>query len=403
MNIIIMVLALLSVTGLIVSVVYVVKYVKSNTENEFLRKQLTSQQEAFNKQLESAVQRIKLEAADTLHSGQQQLHAANEEQISNMLAPLKENIALMNKQMGENQKYQAEWTARLTESAENMVKATLKVGDDAQQLATALTGKAKMQGCWGESVLGQLLQKEGFRQGRDYDKESVNDEGTRPDYVLHMYYGGSRYDVIVDSKVSLTAYTEYKNATDPAVAAAAMDRHIKSIETHVNELSRKDYAAKVRKEHGGIDYVLMFMPIESALREAMDADATLWRRAYDKGVVIVSEQNIMLYVKVLQLTLHAYNRDVNDRKLLDAATNMINRTRMFYAGYIKMGKKLKEVCESYNQGVIKLKDEGPSIITSAEQVLQEGGRLKLNPDALTPDDTHLIDTAAISHAEQPTE
>lgn len=399
MNIIIMVLALLSVTGLIVSVVYVVKYVKSNTENEFLRKQLTSQQEAFNKQLESAVQRIKLEAADTLHSGQQQLHAANEEQISNMLAPLKENIALMNKQMGENQKYQAEWTAKLTESAEHMVKATLKVGDDARQLATALTGKAKMQGCWGESVLEQILQKEGLQQGRDYDRECVNNDGTRPDYVLHLYHGGSRYDVIADAKVSLTAYTEYKNATDPAAAAAAMDRHIKSIETHVNELARKDYAAKIRKEYGEIDYVLMFMPIENALREAMDADITLWRRAYNKGVVIVSEQNILLYVKVLQLTLHAYNRDVNDRKLLAAAENMITRTRKFYEEYVKMGKKLKEVCDSYNAGAVKLKNEGPSIITSAEQVLQEGGRLKLTDKVITPNDIRIIHTDAITSGE----
>ncbi len=399
MNIIIMVLALLSVTGLIVSVVYVVKYVKSNTENEFLRKQLTSQQEAFNKQLESAVQRIKLEAADTLHSGQQQLHAANEEQISNMLAPLKENIALMNKQMGENQKYQAEWTAKLTESAEHMVKATLKVGNDARQLATALTGKAKMQGCWGESVLEQILQKEGLLQGRDYDRECANNDGTRPDYVLHLYHGGSRYDVIADAKVSLTAYTEYKNATDPAAAAAAMDRHIKSIETHVNELARKDYAAKIRKEYGGIDYVLMFMPIENALREAMDADITLWRRAYNKGVVIVSEQNILLYVKVLQLTLHAYNRDVNDRKLLAAAENMITRTRKFYEEYVKMGKKLKEVCDSYNAGAVKLKNEGPSIITSAEQVLQEGGRLKLTDKVITSNDIRIIHTDAITSGE----
>lgn len=396
MNTIIMVLALLLVIVITVAVVYVVKYVKSSTENEFLREQLSSRQEAFNKQLEMAVQHVQLAAGTALQQRQQQLHNANAEQISSLLAPLREHINIMNKQMGENQKYQAEWTAKLTESAEHMVKATLKVGDDARQLATALTGKAKMQGCWGESVLEQILQKEGLQQGRDYDRECVNNDGTRPDYVLHLYHGGSRYDVVADAKVSLTAYTEYKNAADPATAAAAMDRHIKSIETHVNELSRKNYAAKIRKEYGGIDYVLMFMPIDNALREALDTDITLWRRAYDKGVVIVSEQNVMLYVKVLQLTLHAYNRDVNDRKLLTAAENMITRTRKFYEEYVKMGKKLKEVCDSYNAGAVKLKNEGPSIITSAEQVLQEGGRLKLTANHITPQDIPTVNADAIS-------
>ena len=294
----------------------------------------------------------------------------------------------MEKAMKEYASSHLETTSRLSEQLKNAVREmqekTSDVGRKADSLSEALTGRPKVQGCFGENFLDAILAGEGLQEGKHYSREAANEDLSRPDFVFHFKENLEQKDLIVDSKVSLTAFVDYMNAETEEDKASALDRHLKSIRKHIDELARKEYAKKNARSFA--DYVLMFMPRDMAFRVALEADQMLWQEAYKKGVLIVTEQTIMPFLKIMQLTWNKFQHDTNTQKITLAAQNMIDRVAAFYDSYTELGRKLKSLCGEYNKGITKLQDSGQSITTSARQVISLGIRRSKGKEFSVPEE-----------------
>ena len=341
---------------------------------------------ALSQMKETVVTSVTAETEKLLRKREKELSEGNNTTMDGILKPLKESISAMEKAMKDNASSHIETTAKLSEQLKNAVKEmqekTSDVGRKADTLSEALTGKPKVQGCFGENFLEAILAGEGLEEGKHYSREAANDDLSRPDFVFHFKEGLEQKDLIVDSKVSLTAFVDYMNAADEQEKAAALDRHIKSVRKHIDELARKEYAKKNARSFA--DYVLMFMPRDMAFRVALEADPMLWQESYKKGVLISTEQTIMPFLKIMQLTWNKFQHDTNTQKITAAAQNMIDRVASFYDSYTELGKKLKAVCGEYNKGITKLQDSGQSITTSARQVISIGVRRSKGKEFTVP-------------------
>ena len=337
---------------------------------------------------ETVVASMTAETEKLLRKREKELSEGNQTTMDGILKPLKESISAMEKAMKENASSHLETTSRLSEQLKNAVREmqekTSDVGRKADSLSEALTGRPKVQGCFGENFLEAILAGEGLQEGKHYSREAANEDLSRPDFVFHFKENLEQKDLIVDSKVSLTAFVDYMNAETEEEKTSALDRHLKSIRKHIDELARKEYAKKNSRSFA--DYVLMFMPRDMAFRVALEADQMLWQEAYKKGVLIVTEQTIMPFLKIMQLTWNKFQHDTNTQKITLAAQNMIDRVAAFYDSYTELGRKLKSLCTEYNKGITKLQDSGQSITTSARQVISLGIRRSKGKEFTVPEE-----------------
>ena len=358
-----------------------------------MEKMASQAQENYDKALksmrETVVASMTAETEKLLRQREKELSDENLTSMDGILKPLKESISAMEKAMKDNASSHLETSTKLSEQLKQAVKEmqekTSDVGRKADTLSEALTGKPKVQGCFGENFLEAILAGEGLEEGKHYTREAANEDLSRPDFVFHFKEGLEQKDLIVDSKVSLTAFVEYMNASSEEEKAAALDRHIRSVRKHIDELARKEYAKKNARSFA--DYVLMFMPRDMAFRVALEADPMLWQEAYRKGVLIATEQTIMPFLKIMQLTWNKFQHDTNTQRITQAAQNMIDRVGSFYDSYAELGRKLKAVFGEYNKGVAKLQDNGQSITTSARQVISLGVRRSKGKEFTVPDET----------------
>lgn len=369
-----------------------------NTQIELLKKEKESSAEmarqaqenyerALKEMKETVVSSMTAETEKLLKTREKELKEGNQTNMDGILKPLKESITAMEKAMKDNAvshlKSTTELSEQLKQAVKEMQEKTSDVGRKADTLSEALTGKPKVQGCFGENFLDAILAGEGLQEGTHYTREAANDDLSRPDFVFHFKDGFEEKDLVVDSKVSLTAFVDYMNAENPEDKKEALDRHIKSVRKHIDELSRKEYAKKRAKSFA--DYVLMFMPRDMAFRVALEAEPLLWQEAYQKNVLIATEQTIMPFLKIIQLTWNKFQQDTNTQKITVAAQNMIDRVGAFYDAYTDLGKKLKAVNTSYNSGISKLKEGGQSITTSAKQVMELGIKRSKGKEFIVPD------------------
>lgn len=357
--------------------------------NEKLAKQAQKNYERALKEMkETVLASMTAETEKLLKRREKELKEDNLNNMDSIINPLKESIREMEKAMKENAESHVETTAKLSEQFRHAVKEmqekTSDVGKKADSLSEALTGKPKVQGCFGENFLDAILAGEGLQEGKHYSREASNEDLSRPDFVFHFKDGFEQKDLIVDSKVSLTAFVDYMNAEDETAKNDALDRHVKSVRKHIDELAKKDYAKKVAMPFA--DYVLMFMPRDMAFRVALEKEPALWQEAYDKNVLIATEQTIMPFLKIMQLTWNKFQHDTNTQKITQAAQNMIDRVASFYDLYIELGRKLKSVSMTYNAGVGKLKPDGQSITTSAKQVIALGAKLSKGRQLTEPEE-----------------
>lgn len=352
------------------------------TQVEGMKASLEEQERKHRENIENELKFIKTEMSDQygklLKERQEDLSKGNRSSIGEILAPLKESIDKMQDAMKANELEHAKSTTALRERFDSVVRElgekTQSIGQKADHLSEALTGKPKMQGCWGENKLDAILAQEGLVQGMHYDREVAGEDASRPDFVFHFKDGMEEKDLIVDSKVSLTAFVDFVNAESPEAADVAMKAHLRSIHNHIDELARKDYAKKVDRSKRFADYVVMFMPIDQAFRVALDREPMLWQQAYERGILITTEQTVMPFLKIVQLTWNKYRQDRNISEIMDASDLMIKRVRAFYDLYQDLGKRLLAVHSTYNSGLVKLQDSGQSIITAARNVVRLGGK-----------------------------
>ena len=357
--------------------------------------QLAALKKERDEQLEKVVANVRnelrLEYEESLKARKEELAKGNKSDIEGILNPLKESIEGMRKVMKENSEEHLKSTTELRSQLEQAVKEmgarTADLGAKADSLSEALSGRPKMQGNWGENMLDSILAQEGLIKGMHYTREDAREDQSRPDFIFHFKDGSQEKDLIVDSKVSLTAFVRYVNAESEDERKAALEEHLQSINRHIDELARKEYFKKVDKGRAFTDQVVMFMPIDQAFRLALDAKPTLWQDAYSKGVLIATEQTIMPFLKILQLTWNKYQQDSNLQEIRDAAERMIERVGLFYDSYKDLGKRLKATVDTYNEGITKLEDNGRSITTAARQVMKYGVKRSKGKEFQVPAET----------------
>ena len=274
-----------------------------------------SHDEALGQQLQTLKAQMTAESEKVLKAREEELDKRAKATFENIAGGLDKNIKDMKEAFELNRKTHTETSQILKVNIENAVKnlreQTLSIGDKADNLAEALKGRNKAQGNWGEVILDNLFTAEGLREGRDYDKEEtlrdergniiLNEETSkrmRPDFILHYPDGN---DIIIDSKVVLTAMYDYFSSEDETAKSEAMARNLAAMKEQVKRLSRKDYSSYLQPGHRMLDFVIMFVPVYSALRLAYEADRNLWHDAYSQGVLITTEETLMPFLRMINI------------------------------------------------------------------------------------------------------
>ncbi len=344
--------------------------------------------ESLKSQAESLKSELAARTEELLRQREEQLSAKAKETFENISGNLGKDIAAMKEAFEANKKTQTETGTSLKAQFDNAVKLlesqSRNIGEKAEDLSRAMRGGNKLQGIWGETILLNILTGEGFVQGRDFDKEDTirdadgkiirnddSDKKMRPDYVLHFPddKGSNNQDIIVDCKVSLSAFADYIAAEregDANAMADARRRNLESIRGQYKNLNSKDYSSYLK--NSAADFVIMFVPNSGALQLALDDEPSLWRDAYNKKVLITSQETILPFLRMIQIGWRNVTQAQNQEKIIEAAGRMMDRVGEFAAQYVTIGKKLEEMQKAYNAGASKLSERGQSILTSARQV-----------------------------------
>ena len=339
-------------------------------QEEQMRQQLT----LIREQMNSASEKILKERAE-------ELSAVNKEQLSGILTPLQTHIQQMREAVERSDREHNSTMQRLDATIKTSIEQSRQVGERADKLAQALTGENKTQGNFGELRLKQLLEGMGLQEGEQFTlQETIRDkdgyvvyeeEGHRliPDAILHF---PDKRDVIIDSKMSFTAFEDYHNAETEAQRQDALKRHLTSMRNHVNELSRKNYSKYIAEGHAKLDFVLMYVFSESALQLALSNDATLWKDAYDRGVIITGSQNLYTMLRVLEMTWKQVRQVENQQKIMECANMIVDRVQLFAERFESVKQQLQKTQDSFDKLESITAETGQSILTPASRLLKMG-------------------------------
>lgn len=326
------------------------------------------------------------ESERVLKAREEELEQRAKTLFDNLSAGLDKDIRSMKDAFEQNRKTHVETSQSLKENIDNAVRnlreQTLSIGDKADNLADALKGRNKTQGNWGEVILDNLFTSEGLREGRDYDKEETlrdehgniilnedTDRRMRPDFILHYPDGN---DIVVDSKVVLTAMYDYYSTDDEVLKDDAMQRNLMAMKEQVRRLAKKDYGRYLKPGHRMLDYVIMFVPVYSALRLAYEADRNLWQNAYQQGVLITTEETMMPFLRMISIAWKSHEQVANQQQIIAAAEMMLGRVSDFCTAHAKMGEKLEDALKYYETCDRKLRDRGQSIVGAANRLIGYG-------------------------------
>ena len=340
-------------------------------------------QTRFDETVSKVTAQMKAETSEMLKARQKEFSETSNVSLGQIVNPLKENIAELKKAMEEGNKEQAERNGEMKERIKSLMEHSDAARKSADELAAAFKHGSKVQGDWGETILEELLNNHGLTKGIHYDTQSVikdkngnvirSEEGSlmRPDVILHL---DDKREVIIDSKVSLTAYVDYVNAENEADRQRHLKSHVESIRKHVKELAAKDYASYVQSPKVTAGYVIMFVPNVGALWTALKDEPDLWRKAADQNVYITDEQSLYGALKIVSLTWTQVAQNQNHEQVYKLANEMIDRVGLFMEKYDAIGKALEKATSEYNDGRKKLMPQGQSIINTSNKLIKLGAK-----------------------------
>ena len=360
--------------------------------------QLKEAHEAALKQQISAIRaEMTAETERLLKQREEELSRKAEETFKSISGSLDKDLKEMKEAFDAQKKSHTESSASLKEQLEgavrNLAAQTRDIGQKADNLASALKGQNKMAGCWGETILYNMLVDEGMVEGRDFDKEETlrdtlglivlnEDSGKRmrPDFILHY---PDRTELIIDAKVSLDAYSDWCSAESKEAKDDAARRNLTAIQTQIKSLSTKRYQDYIREGFKTLDYVVMFIPNYGALQLAKTLEPDIFRQAYNQGVLLTTEETLMPFLRMIRIAWTNYDQARNQEKIVKAAQTMIDRVADFATAHAAMGKKLEEAVKEYEKCSAKIGDSGQSILVSANQLVKLG--IPKNPKKPLPE------------------
>lgn len=344
---------------------------------------MEAQQARFEEMMAKVSAQVKSATDDMLKQRQKEFAEASHTNLGQIVNPLRETIDKMKQAMSENTLKQTSMSSEMKANIEHMMRQSTAAQKSAEELTRVFKHGTKVQGDWGETVLDELLEAQGLTRGIHYDVQSVIRDGNgevvkseegglmRPDVILHL---DQRREVIIDSKVSLTAFIDYVNAETEDQRQQYLKAHVESLQKHVKELSVKDYSSYIRPPKVKMDYVIMFVPHTGALWTALNAQPDLWRKAMDKNVFIADEQTLFAALRIINLTWTQITQVQNHEKVYALANEMLDRVGQFMKKYQALGKALDNAKSAYEDGEKKLQPSGQSILQTCSKLVKLGAK-----------------------------
>ena len=351
-----------------------------------------TQQRQFDVTMEKVSAQMKVATDEMLKQRQKEFADASNQNLGQIVNPLRETIDQMKQVMAENTEKQTQLGGEMKANIENMMRQSEAAMKSADELNRTFRLGNRVQGDWGETILDELLESQGLKRGIHYETQpyirdaagniihTENGSIMRPDVILHL---DQRREVIIDSKVSLTAFMDYSNATTEEERKRLLKAHIDSLKAHVRELSTKDYSAYIQPPKARMDYVIMFVPHSAALWTALNAQPDLWRNAMAQNVFIADEQTLFAALRIINLTWTQIAQAQNHEKVYALANEMLERVGQFMKKYDAIGQALNRANQAYEEGGRKLAPTGQSILTTCAK-LQKLGAKQSDKNPLPP-------------------
>ena len=351
-----------------------IELVQKNVEFENLQKQNEERDKELTKQQEQLRKDFELLANKILEEKSIKFSEQNKEQISNILNPLQEKIKTFEKKVDDTQKESISMHSALKTQLEGLKELNIQMSKEATNLTKALKGDSKMQGNWGELVLERVLEKSGLEKDREYfvQQSFQREDGTRvmPDVVLHL---PDSKKMIIDSKVSLTDYERMVNADDDQ-RELYLKAHVSSIKKHVDQLSDKNYQDLYDIESP--DFVLMFVPIEPAFAVAINEDNTLYNKAFERNIVIVTPATLLATLRTIDTMWNNEKQQQNAIEIAKQAGALYDKFEGLVTDLTGIGKKIDAAKTDYSSAMNKLVEGKGNLISRVEKIKKMGAKAK---------------------------
>ena len=351
-------------------------------QNESLQQLLDSQKEEIVKIQEEAKLQFENLANKILEEKTLKFTEQNQQNLKNILNPLQEKITDFEKKVENTHKESIDYHAALRQQILGLKEMNLQMSKETLNLTKALKGDSKIQGNWGELVLERVLEKSGLEKGREYEiqKSFTTEEGNRvqPDVIINLPDGKK---MIVDSKVSLTAYEKYINEEDDEQKSSFLKEHVNSLKKHVEQLGSKNYQHLYQMESP--DFVLLFIPIEPAFAIALNEDTQLYNKAFERNIVIVTPSTLLATLRTIDSMWTNQKQQENAYEIARQAGALYDKFDGFVTDLVKIGKKMDEAKTEYEGAMNKLVDGKGNLITSVQKLKIMGAKAKKSlPDAI---------------------
>lgn len=309
----------------------------------------------------------------------------SKEQLDNSLNPLRRDIGEFRQQVSNAYEKENADRNKLAGQISELQKQTLQISADAVSLANALRGDNKHQGNWGEFVLEKLLEDAGLTKGREYETQVAlkDDEGQRrnPDVIVHLPEGR---DIIIDAKVSLSDYERYFHAEDEVTRQHCLTQHLNSLRNHIKGLSIKDYESL--EGVNSLDFVLIFVPVESAFMLALDSDPDMMRDAYDKGIILVSPSTLMATLRTIKNLWRYADQNRNAQLIADKAGKLYDQFVLYIDAMEDIGKHLDRSKDAWDTAHKRLSTGRGNLVGRTEELKKLGAKTKKSlPERMLPD------------------
>jgi DNA recombination protein RmuC len=336
--------------------------------NKEQKEEVEKLQEKFTKEFENLANKI-------LDEKSNKFTEQNKENMKNILTPLQDKIQLFEKKVEDTHKESIDYHAALRQQILGLREMNIQMSKETINLTKALKGDSKMQGNWGELVLERVLEKSGLEKGREYEVQQafITEDGNRvfPDVVINLPDGKK---MIVDSKVSLTAYEKHINEEDDILKISYLKEHVSSIKRHVEQLGNKSYHDLYQIESP--DFVLLFIPIEPAFAMALNEDTNLYNKAFEKNIVIVTPATLLATLRTIDSMWTNQKQQENALEIARQAGALYDKFEGFVADLIKIGKKIDESKIEYSGAMNKLVEGKGNLIVSVEKLKKMGAKAK---------------------------